>query len=159
MNLELEIKEMLDATEEMVRSACWNKISANRTFMITKDSERCKPKEGWKAYFLAEKACLLNHKKYAFGEALAFLEQHLETIYLIEIYLFKSLRKESVFEIRLRYTHDLKGDINRNQLPLKHCKVVTPPYLKDKAQKFDVNWKFGTLESKIRLFLWRKGLV
>lgn len=158
MNLELEIKEMLDVTEEMVKRACWNKISANRTFIITKDSERCIA-NGWQEKFLTEKACLFNNKKFSFRDVIIFLEQNLESIYLIEVFLFKSLKMESIFEIRLKYQCDLEEKFNKDKLPLRHCKVVKPPYLKDKAQKFDVNWQFGTVQTKIRLFLWRKSLI
>ncbi|WP_052595239.1 hypothetical protein [Aureispira sp. CCB-QB1] len=153
VTLKQMVEDLLNIAEEM----CWNKISKNTTFAITLDNEKeWKP---WKEKIKAKRKLLKEITEIPFNNAVAFLKKKKLDIYLIELYILKALKNKTIIEIRIRYKNQLdKTYINNisTELPLKHCKIAIPPYIKNKSQKFDINWEFGSLEYKIQMFLWKR---
>ena len=69
------------------------------------------------------------------------LNLEFEHIYLIELYIFKVNKKETIVEIEILEKSELDIEYRKTILdnsPMLHCKVVIPPYIGlEKKDKFD----------------------
>lgn len=139
-NLYNQIKEATKELLEMAKERSWNKISNDVSYVIKKGkSERMN-----------------------LDSAIKQLKSEFENIYLIELYVFKAEKKETIVEIKILEKSELDFEYRKtaiNESPTLHCKVAIPPYIGlEEKGKFDINWQWETFEYKWKMFLWRRKI-
>lgn len=153
---------------EMAREECWNKISNNCIYYLSKESE----------YSYDITSLDLRRRSVYKNKTLLPLEviaQSLEEIYIdlydVNLYIFKAEKKQTIIEIRCDFKH--KFDPNniaekeyyefiKCDPPMLHCKIAIPPYAKkdyeSENEKYDVNWTLGGWRHHWKLFWWRRRM-
>jgi len=157
-NLDQQIREATNLLLEMAREHSWNNISNNLKFIvkiITRNENSFEPSR-------LRKKRLGKEKKLDLESAITQLKSNYDNTYLIELYIFKANKKETIVDIQILEKSELEPEFRRtiyDNPPQLHCKVALPPYIgREKKYKFDINWELGTIEYKWKMFWWRKRM-
>ena len=163
-NLKLQIKEMANQLLEMAKEHSWNTISNNIKFVIKKIKTDISEDEKLFETNRKRKRLLNSKERLTLESAIKQLNSEFEKIYLIELFVFKASKKETIVEIAILEKSQLDIEIrNRKEIlessPMLHSKVAIPPYIEfEKKDKFDINWQLETMECKWKMFWWRKKM-
>lgn len=157
-NLNLKLQDATSKLLEMARNLTWNKISNNVKFLIKKVRVKEAAENLFEEIRIRKK--LLNSKeKLNLDTAVNQLNLEFENIYLIDLYIFKADKKETIVEIEVLEKSELDIEYRKTILdnpPMLHCKVAMPPYIGfEKKKEFDINWQLETIEYKWEIFFWR----
>lgn len=126
----------------MAGNLCWNKISNNTNYIISEivDGENFKNKR------IERKKS--NDKKIpkSLEQISTELKAIYENLYDINLYIYKSNKKNTIIEIQYypksSHESDFYETIKDNE-PMLHSKVGIPNYRKNESDKIDVNWELG----------------
>ena len=86
------------------------------------------------------------------------LEELYHNIYDVNLYIYKAEKGLTIIEIQYYPRTSLEPGYRKSmetQEPMWHCKVYTPLYYSDTNEKFDINWQFGALNHKWKMFWWK----
>ena len=163
-NLKLQIKEMTNQLLEMAKEHSWNKISSNVKFVIGKIKTDISEDEKLVETNRRRKRLLYSKERLNLESAIKQLNSEFENIYLIELFIFKASKKETIVEIAILEKSQLDIEYrNKKEIlessPMLHSKVAIPPYIEfERKDKFDINWQLGTIECKWKMFWWRRKM-
>ena len=161
-NLNRQIKEATNTLLEMAKEHSWNKISSNVRYVIKKVKTEITEGENLFQTNRIRKRLLSLKERLNLESAIKQLKSEFENIYLIELYIFKASKKETIVEIEILEKSELDAEYRKtvlNDSPMLHCKVAIPPYIGlEKKDKFDINWQLETIEYKWKIFWWRRKM-
>lgn len=161
-NLNRQIKEATDQLLEMAKEHSWNTISSNVKYVIEKVKKDITNGGNLFETNRIRKRLLNLKEKLSLETAIKQLNSKFENIYLIELYVLKASKKETIVEIEILEKSELDIEYRKtvvNQSPMLHCKVAIPPYIGfEKQDEFDINWQLETLEYKWKMFWWRRKI-
>lgn len=157
-NLHLKIKDATHELLEMAREFSWNRISSNVRYVTKKvNLETIERKNNFEINRI-RKMILSSQERLSLESAILQLNAEFDNIYLIELYVFKATRRETIVEIEILEKSELRAkyeNIAVDECPTLHGKVPIPLYIgyknKDKY-KFDINWQLETFEYKWKMF-------
>lgn len=159
---ELE-KKISDATSSLIDMAtdmCWNKISRNCEYIMSKIDESIGINSAERAKIQKK----VNEKKTPklLKVIVVELKEMYENLYDINLHIYKSLPHKTIVEIRyfLKTSHTVEfyPSIIDNE-PMLHCKVAKPSYVtmfsnsSKPEKKFDINWELGGIRHEWNKFL------
>jgi hypothetical protein len=151
-NLELNLKEAASTLLEMARNSCWNKISDNTNYIISKIVND----EGNFFDKRVERKKVNDKKKTKSLEQItAELKDIYENLYDINLYIYKSSKESTIIEVQYYPKSSLESEFYetvKNNEPMLHVKIGIPPYVDNKTEKYDVNWELGGIRYKWNLF-------
>lgn len=161
---QIDIEEKLESlTGELLKLAdetCWNTISKNLLFILSDISEV----EGENHFIKRNHRNKLNKKKLPknFIEAVTELKDIYDSIYDINLYIYKSEKHKTIIDIRYFLKSRLDADFLKTVIdnpPMLHCKIAIPPYVKkDNRKKFDINWELEGLRYTWHKLWWKTGI-
>lgn len=167
-NLQQNIEEATILLLQMAKDLCWNDITDEVKYVIKRVNLGVENTKNFRNRDKERRKILNKKERLTLDSAIQELSSDFDNIYLIELYIFKARRKETIVEIEvlerseLIDPSDLDSEVNKNYLHqnmMLHCKVPVPPYAnEDKKIKFDINWQLGTLEHKWKLFWWKRKI-
>ncbi len=167
-NLKQNIEQATTLLLQMARDLCWNNIKDEVKYVIKKVNLEVESTENFHTRNKRRKKVLNQEKRLILDSTIKELSSDFDNIYLIELYIFKAEKKETIVEIEvlerseLTDRSDFDSEANKNYLHqnmMLHCKVPVPPYAhEDKKIKFNINWQLGTLDHKWKLFWWRRKI-
>lgn len=159
-NLNRQIEEATDNLLEMAKEHSWNKISGNVKFVIKKVKTDITEGSNLFETNRIRKKILEQKERLNLEFAIKQLKSEFKNLYLIELYVFKANKKDTIVEIEILEKSELGVDqqkIVKNNSPMLHCKVAIPPYIGlENKDKFDINWQLETIEYKWKMFWWRR---
>lgn len=155
-NIEKNIQNLTTQLLELVKLNCWNSISDNLMFILSDISEV----EGENFFIQRVNKNKLNKNKIPkdFKQAIADLEKIYDSIYDINLYIYKAEKNQTIIDIRYFLKSKLDSDFLKtlaNTPPMLHCKIERPPYLKNDKDKFDVNWELEGIRYNWNIFWWK----
>ena len=161
-NLNLQIKEATNTLLEMAKEHSWNKISNEVRYVINTVKTEITEVENLFDRNRMRKKILEGKERVNLDSAIKQLKSDFDNIYLIELYVFKAKKNETIVEIEILEKSQLEDEYRKtvaDKSPMLHCKVAIPPYkgLKGKG-KFDINWQLETIEYKWKMFWWRRKI-
>ncbi|MFD1603178.1 hypothetical protein ACFSJW_06240 [Flavobacterium artemisiae] len=154
--LEKLISELLVLAKE----TCWNTISKNFVFILSDISEE----EGENYFIKRLNRNKLNKKKIpkSFIEAVTDLKDIYDSIYDINLHVYKSEKNRTIIDIQYYLKSRLDADFLKTVIdnpPMLHCKIAIPPYVKkDSRKKFDINWELEGLRYKWHMLWWKREI-
>ncbi|WP_312994581.1 hypothetical protein [Chryseobacterium flavum] len=138
--LEEYLNTSIDNLLRLVEDYCWNPISINRVFILTDFNElkRTNP------FYFRSWGNKINRSKrrFSFEEVVRILNSEYHDLYDVNLYIFKTNKKETVIEILYYRKSNLEPDYFitvQNNPPMFHSKISTPFYVLE-GERFDVNW-------------------
>ncbi|GAA3771439.1 hypothetical protein [Flavobacterium ginsengiterrae] len=154
-NIEEEIKNLTTLLFQLADHCCWNTLSKNVVFIISNISDV-------ESEIFPKQRDLRNKQNKnktpkSFEEAIADLKEIYDSIYDINLYVYKSEKRKTILDIRYFLKSNLDPDFLKtvaDNSPLLHSKIAHPPYLR-KNEKFDINWELGGTRHHWKTF-WRK---
>jgi hypothetical protein len=155
-SIKSEIENATQSLLKMAREMSYNNISHNLSFIIHKvDDGYSQVSNYFKKYALRKK---INDAKpvLTLEEAINELKNYFEDIYEINLYVYKAEKTKTIIEIEI--TEKDRNGFIREGTPFLHCKVAIPPYADEPKQKFDINWQFGSCNSKWKMFWWKRKI-
>lgn len=153
-----KIIELLSSLDGLVERCCSNSISKNQYFILTEINIH---PEG-NLHELRLREIESNNKKESFSleEAISQLFVLYSNLYDINLTVFHALKKSTIIEIR----YVLKSHLDEshpcrvsNIEPMYHARLTTPFYLKERDEKFDVNWQHQEWKNWWKQFQWKMG--
>jgi len=132
---------MTDDLLEMARNLTWNEISGDCKYILTEiiDSDK---------NFIEQRKIRkrLNDLKIPkeLNQIVSVLKDIFEDIYDLNLYVYKAKAEQTIIEIQYYPKSSLDKDYFekvKDNSPMHHCKISTPPYLNDNKIKFDINWE------------------
>ncbi len=161
-NLSQKIKEATSQLIDMAKVHSWNNISSNVKYVIKKvDAEIMEGEDFFETNRIRKKLLSLK-ERLNLDSAVKQLISEFENIYLIELYIFKASKKETIVEIEIFEKSKLDLEYRKeviNNPPMLHCKVQIPPYIGfGNETKFDINWQLETFEFKWKIFWWKRKI-
>ncbi|MDQ8013052.1 MAG: hypothetical protein REI96_11425 [Flavobacterium nitrogenifigens] len=155
-SIEKEVQDLTNQLLELVNLYCWNDISNNLMFILSDISEV----KGENFFIQRANRNKLNKKKTlkSFNEVLINLKEIYNSIYDINLYVYKVEKHQTIIDIRYFLKTNLDSDFFEtisNNPPMLHCKITKPPYLKNETEKFDINWELGGMRYKWNMFYWK----
>lgn len=156
--LDKDLKGLTDDLLEMARNLTWNEISNDCRYILTEivDSD--------KNFFEQRKLRKrLNDSKIPRDLNLIVpdLKTIFENIYDLNLYVYKAKAEQTIIEIQYYPKSNLNKDYLekvKDNKPMLHCKIATPPYAVDNKVKFDINWELGGLRHEWKMFWWRQNV-
>ncbi|WP_281234626.1 hypothetical protein [Flavobacterium gelatinilyticum] len=157
-NIEQEIQNLTNSLLEMVNTYCWNTISKNVVYITSNISET--DIAGENAFVHRRNRNTANKKKTpkSFNEAIADLEKIYDSVYDINLYVYKAEKKLTILDIRYFLKSELDPDflsVVADNPSMLHCKITHPPY-RNENHKFDVNWELGGLRHNWNMFWYKR---
>lgn len=154
-NISLEIQEAVLNLLKIVEIHCWNKVSAHIKYILSDSNEMKEEFSGNKKRRLQNQ---INHTKIPidFENTVSFLTDEFDDLYDINLYIFKSKKKITIVEIRYFRKSNLDADFRiavKDHSPMLHSKLSFPIY-RDDFKKFDVNWESGSLDHRLKQFIY-----
>jgi len=156
---EIDIKEATDKLLQIARDLCWNKISDKCSYVLS-EIRNTEPDN----FFELRKLRKLENKK-KIPKTLRQITSDLKSLnsnfYDVNFYIYKSMREQTIIEIQYFLKSSLEKEFFekvKDNDPMLHCKVPTPPYSNGKEEKFDINWELGGLRHKWKMFWWRQSI-
>lgn len=155
-NIREEIQNSITQLFELAAVNCWNNISKNLRFILSDISETNRGN----FYIQRRNRNKLNKKKSpkSFNEAISDLKEIYDSIYDINLYVYKSEKHQTIIDIRYFLKSDLESEFAKtidNNAPMLHCKITLPPYRKNDKSKFDINWELGGFRYSWNIFWWK----
>ncbi|MGH1516697.1 hypothetical protein [Chryseobacterium sp. JK1] len=138
---------------------CWNTISPNLFFILSDFNEF----EGKNSFGRDRSRIRINKSKelLTLDSAVEFLYKELDDLYDVNLYIFRSSKKETIVEIQYYRKSNFDADyfeVVKDNLSMFHSKIEIPVYALE-GKKFDVNWKSGGgWHHTWKSFLWRNFL-
>ncbi|HTO16298.1 MAG TPA: hypothetical protein VLZ83_11030 [Edaphocola sp.] len=161
MNKEFEL-EIEKATKNLLKLAsekCKNKMSENLFYILSNENE---VKVENVEISRKERSSINSTKKpKKIAEIFKELSIIYEKIHDLNLYVFKSKKNKTIIEIRYFLKTELNSEYLKtviNNPATIHCKIPTPPYLKNKDEKFDINWHLGGLIYIWKTFWWKRKI-
>lgn len=157
IDVEEKLESLTNALLKLADETCWNTISKNLLFILSDISEV----EGEKHIIKRNHRNKLNKKKIPknFIEAVTELKGFYDSIYDINLYIYKSEKHRTIIDIRYFLKSRLDAEFLKTVIdnpPMLHCKIAIPPYVKkDNRKKFDINWELEGLRYNWNLFWWK----
>ncbi len=155
-NLDRQIGKATSQLLEMAKECSWNNISGNVTYVLRKIEPGATDGENLHDRNRIRKKVLEQQAPVSLGAAADRLKSGFENIYLLDLYIFKANKKETIVEIEILEKTELDPAYQQavNHLPPRiHCKVAIPPYSSFEAKdKFDINWQLETVEYQWKMF-------
>nr|WP_294788027.1 hypothetical protein [uncultured Flavobacterium sp.] len=141
-NIDDEIQKLTIQLLELAAVTCWNDISKNLVFILSNISE-VKGDDFFKQRINRNK---INNSKTpkSFNEAITDLKEIYDSIYDINLYVYKAEKDRTIIDIRYFLKSKLDPDFLKTVIdnpPMHHCKISIPTYFRDKNEKFDINWE------------------
>src|SRR5450432_258217 len=156
--LENAIENAIPSLFGLANKLTWNKLSTNCKFIITeiKDSEI-------NFHDLRRLNKIENDKKIpaTLQELMPILQKLYFNFYDINLQIYKANKHVSIIDIRYYSKSSLDKEYHekvRNNVPMLHCKVPTPPWTISKKKKFDINWEHNKGWNWLKMFLLRLKL-
>ncbi|MEM9846318.1 MAG: hypothetical protein AAF847_00410 [Bacteroidota bacterium] len=160
-NLNQQIQVATKMLLEMAKEHAWNKISDNVKYVVNKFKTDQIKEENFFSQNRIRKRHLLSKEQFDLETVVQQLKAEFENIYLIDLYVFKANKKETIVEIGILEKSELGKDqkeIMKEVSPMLHAKVAIPPYIESKSKtKFDINWQLETAEYKWKMFWLQKN--
>ncbi|WP_264523287.1 hypothetical protein [Flavobacterium sp. N502536] len=155
-NIEEQLEDLTTRLLEMVNLYCCNDISENLVFILS-DISKVK---GENFFIQRRNKNKLNKKTKPknFNEAILDLKEIYDSIYDINLYVYKAEKHQTIIDIRYFLKSNLEPNFVKtiiNNPPMLHCKIAHPPYFKNDDKKFDANWELGSLRYSWNMFWWR----
>lgn len=159
-NLNQQIKEATNQLLQMADERAWNKISRQLKFVIKKVKTELTDSKSILNRNKTRKRLLEQKERLDLDKAIHQLKSEFDNIYLIELYIFKACKNETIIEVEVLEKTELSIEHRKTILdatPTIHCKVAIPPYIDlDSNDKFDINWQLETFEYKWKMFWLKK---
>ncbi len=163
MKVETLEKDILDATSQLLqlaKASCWNKISDDCVLILSEIEE----KVGLTFDETRKKRKLENERKTpkAIIQIFSKLERMYETLYDINLFVYRAEKKRTIVEIQYFLKSQLEESYRqsvKDNEPMLHCKVPIPPYCTNGTEKFDVNWELRGLRYQWKMFEWNKRML
>lgn len=154
-NLKRDIEESTHSILKIARDVCWNSISDNCLYIISKIDNSF---EG-NIFRERRNRKIRNEKKTpkSIDTVTEELKLIYEDLYDVNFYIYKSLTNKTIIEIQYYSKSDLSNDFYtkvKNNPPMVHCKITYPFYHNGK-NKFDINWELGGLNYQLNSFIWK----
>ena len=159
MKKESIYKEISDAVQSLLklaRDSSFNDISDNCKFIISEI------KHSNKSFFEQNKIRKSINDKMT-PKPLTNIIDELDTLYAnlydVNLYIYKASKYSTIIEIQYfpRSSLDIEYQkTSATQETMFHCKVAIPAYASDNKEKFDINWQFGTINHKWKMFWWQR---
>lgn len=151
-NLQQKIEDALPMLFKMARSLTWNQISEDCVFILSeiRDSDR-----NFYEQWLAIKRENDRKVPVSFSRIMPSLWALHDNLYDINLHIYRADKDRTIIDIRYYPKSALGKDYRQTvqcQPPMLHCKVVTPPWLTDKGEQFDINWQHHLLRWRRKLF-------
>lgn len=152
--LEKDIKNSIANLVRLVEKECWNKLSANFSFILS-DFNEFKRKN---FYELTRSKVEINNKKVpqSLETIIKILRTEYSDLYDIILYVFKAKKSETIIEIEYFRKSNFEPDYLKkvkNNPPMFHSKISMPRYWKG-GKNIDINWHFGGLKHTLNLFVY-----
>ncbi len=153
--LEEKIQEAIPKLLDMARDLTWNNISGNCKFIVTEIKNN-------QDSFLEQRKLnkKMNDKKVpvTLTELTPKLQRLNDIVYDINLHIYKATKNTTIIDVRYYSKSSHDRDYQEkvlHKLPMLHCKVAMPPWLSDKKEKFDINWKHYEGLNRLKL-IWLK---
>ncbi len=136
----------------MANSSCWNEISDNTSYIITKiikDDRNIFDKR------IHRQKTIVKKKPKPLNQITHDLFTLYDNLYDIILYVYRSERKRTIIEIQYYPKSSLEPDFFRTvkeKAPMLHSKLGIPPYAIDQSRKYDVNWELGGIRHEWKMF-------
>ena len=139
--LQKEIEEAFPKLLDVARELTWNKISDNCKFILTeiKDS-----RENFHVQRQLRKKENDKQVPMTLTELMPTLQNLYDNLYDINLHIYRANRHLTIIDIRYYPKSSLDQEYRQtvlNNSPMLHCRIAQPPWLTDKKEKFDINWK------------------
>jgi len=150
------IEELTQALLELVDETCWNNVSSNCKYILTKIDDETEARQT----MLERKKQNDAKKPISLNELSAQLEAIFNDLYDINLFIYKSKKRLTIIEVKYYLKSSFFGtthfDLVKDNTPMTHCKIKHPIYITSlygKPKKFDVNWELGGWRHQWNLFL------
>ena len=156
--LDKDLKCLTDDLLEMARNLTWNEISNDCRYILTEiiDSDK---------NFFEQRKLRKRLNDLKIPKDLNLIVPDLKTvfdnIYDLNLYVYKAKAEQTIIEIQYYPKSSLDKvyfEKVKNNKPMLHCKIATPPYADDNKIKFDINWEHGGLRHEWKMFWWRQEI-
>lgn len=147
---------------KMARDLSFNRISDNLFFIISKPEAEYEPSANF--YEKNKLRKKLNDAKPAmtFDAAVDWLRQHFDSIYEINLIVYRAEKKKTTIEICIREKNGVDRE-TPSYLPMLISKVGIPPYADNSIswngynshpvrKKFDINWELNPWNHRWKLY-------
>lgn len=153
--LQDEIEKAIPKLLDMARDLTRNTISDNCKFILTeiKDS-----RDNFHIQRRQNKKENDQKTPVTLNELMPTIKNLYDNIYDINLHIYKATKHLTIIDFRYFPNSSLEKEYRKKVLgnpPMLHCKVVMPPWLSDKKEKFNVNWEHHEGLNRLRL-LWMK---
>jgi hypothetical protein len=153
--LEKALNDAVVTLLSLARELTWNKISNNCKFILSEieNSEH--------NFFEQRKLRKIendNKTPAALQDLVPLLLKQYENLYDINLHIYKSTKDLTIIDIRYYPKSSIEEEFRmkiKDQQPMLHCKVSTPPYNFEKKEKFDINWEHNNFWHKWKMFWWK----
>lgn len=158
--LKENLKKATSSLIDMAKELCWNTISDDCVYIISEIDDSV----GNNFIERAKIRKKNNDKKTpkSLSEIIPKLHQIFDNLYDINLYIYRALPNKTIIEIRyfLKTSHTPEYyPTIKNNPPMLHCKVATPPYASDffntTKMKFDIHWELDSIRHQWKLFWYR----
>lgn len=124
---------------ELARETCWNTLSNDCVYLITRISESDDRE-------IKKKKLPRNTKLLTLEELAVELEKLYPQIYDLCFFIYQAEKSRTIIEVQYFPKSARESDFLlevQDQAPMIHHKIKIPPYWRDKTKPFDVNWELG----------------
>ncbi|WP_241286329.1 hypothetical protein [Chryseobacterium arthrosphaerae] len=142
-DLNKSIQNSVDRLLRLAKMSCRNTISGN-IFYIVSDFNEYKGENGTEQRRLRNR---INNSKELLDldAAVEILKKDYHDLYDINLYVFRSFKRETIIEIQFYRKSNFDADyfaLIKDHPPMFHSKISIPVYALE-GGKFDVNWQSG----------------
>lgn len=138
-SLKIQLKESTNTLLELARETCWNTLSNDCVYLITKISESDDRE-------IKKKKLPKNTKLLSLEELATELEKIYHQIYDLCFFIYQAEKSRTIIELQYfpKSSLDLEFLLKvQDQPPMIHHKIRMPPCWQDRTKRFDVNWEVG----------------
>lgn len=153
--LDKDLKSLTDNLLDLARSLTWNRVSNDCKYILT---EIIEPEKNFFEQRKLRKQ--INELKVPkdLNQIVPDLKAIFENIYDLNLYVYKVKAEQTIIEIQYYPKSALNKEYYekvKDNKPMLHCKIATPPYVVDNKLKFDINWELGGFRHRWKMFWWR----
>jgi len=151
----IDIQDLSDKLIELAQNSCWNDFSKSYAYIfseIVNDDKDFVVKRIWRKKSNAKKRLL------SLDQAREEIDKLYYNLYDVNFYVYKATKSRTIIEVQYYSKSSLDKEYYekvKDNVPMLHCKVPAPFYLKNENDKFDVNWELLGLRYKWNAFLHR----
>jgi hypothetical protein len=136
---------------ELTRETCWNTLSNDCVYLITRISESDDRE-------IKKKKLPRNTELLTLEELAVELEKLYPQIYDLCFFIYQAQKSRTIIELQYFPKSALDQEFLlkvKDQSSMIHYKIKIPPYWQDRTKPFDVNWELGGFRHHWYLFLAR----